>query len=102
MGHTAQVIILAESSRSSSAIAVGIYSAIKQYSVFDYVFTSVSFLGFAMPTFWLALLLQILVRRHLPEVERADLLHLGPEQPRAAGTWSLDRLQHIALPVSTL
>ena len=39
---------------------VGIFSAISQYSIFDYLFTSVSFLGFAMPTFWLALLLQIL------------------------------------------
>ena len=40
-------------------VVVGIYSAIRQYSVFDYTFTSISFLGFAMPTFILALLLQI-------------------------------------------
>ena len=41
-------------------VVIGIYSAIRQYSIFDYFFTSFSFLGFAMPTFWLALLLQIL------------------------------------------
>ena len=42
------------------------------------------------------------VRRHLPEVERADLLHVGAEQRTGNATWSLDRLQHIALPVITL
>jgi len=59
MGHTAQIIVLSEALAMILGILVGIYSAIKQYSIFDYLFTTVSFLGFAMPTFWLALLLQI-------------------------------------------
>ena len=54
------MIILAEILALILGVAVGIFSAIRQYSVFDYFFTSFSFLGFAMPTFWLALLLQIL------------------------------------------
>jgi peptide/nickel transport system permease protein len=41
-------------------IAIGIYSAVRQYSFVDYAFTAFSFIGFAMPTFWLALLLQTL------------------------------------------
>ena len=60
MGHTAQLIIISESLAFVLGVAVGIYSAIRQYSVFDYLFTTVSFLGFAMPVFWLALVLQIL------------------------------------------
>ena len=39
------------------AIPIGIYSAVKQYSVGDYVFTLVGFLGLAIPNFLLALVL---------------------------------------------
>ena len=59
MGHTVQFIIISEVLALILGIAVGIYSAIRQYSVFDYTFTGIGFLGFAMPTFWLALLLQM-------------------------------------------
>ncbi len=37
------------------AIPIGIYSAVKQYSIGDYVFTFVGFLGLALPNFLLAL-----------------------------------------------
>jgi len=39
------------------AIPVGIYSAVKQYSVGDYVFTVLGFIGLAVPNFLLALIL---------------------------------------------
>ena len=51
MGHTAQFIIISEVLAIILGVAIGIYSAIRQYSVFDYLFTSISFLGFAMRTF---------------------------------------------------
>ena len=35
------------------ALPVGIYSAVRQYSVGDYFFTSVAFLGMCTPTFLL-------------------------------------------------
>jgi peptide/nickel transport system permease protein len=38
------------------AIPIGIYSAVRQYTVFDYVFTFVGFMGMATPPFLLALL----------------------------------------------
>ena len=41
------------------AVPVGIYSAVKQYSHADYLFTSFTFFGTAMPVFWFALLLII-------------------------------------------
>jgi peptide/nickel transport system permease protein len=37
------------------AIPIGIYSAVKQYSIGDYVFTFIGFLGLALPNFLLAL-----------------------------------------------
>jgi peptide/nickel transport system permease protein len=102
MGHTLQFIVISEVLALILGIAVGIYSAIRQYSVFDYTFTTIGFLGFAMPTFWLALLLQIAF---------TDIyLHWGVRIFYTSGlntlpggpTWSLDRMQHLALPVMTL
>jgi ABC-type dipeptide/oligopeptide/nickel transport system permease component len=102
MGHTAQFIILAEVLAIILGVAVGIYSAIRQYSVFDYFFTSLSFLGYAMPTFWLALLLQILFVDIYLKWNVRIFYTSGLNNGVASNTWSLDRLQHIALPVLTL
>jgi peptide/nickel transport system permease protein len=101
LGHTAQVIVLAEALAILLGVLVGIYSAVRQYSFFDYFFTSFSFLGFAMPTFWLALLLQILfvdiyLKWNVRIFYTSGLNNVGQ------GAWSLDRLQHIALPALTL
>ena len=38
------------------ALPIGIYSAVRQYSVGDYVFTFIGFIGLAMPNFLLALM----------------------------------------------
>jgi peptide/nickel transport system permease protein len=100
-GHTAQVIFLAELLALILGISVGIFSAIRQYSVFDYTFTSLAFLGYAMPTFWLALLLQILFVNIYLKWNVRIFYTAGLNTP-GHGTWSLDRLQHIGLPVITL
>ena len=97
-GHTAQVVILAEAIALVLGVAVGIYSAVRQYSIFDYAFTTLSFLGFAMPVFWLALLLQIVfvdiyLKWHVRIFYTSGLNNHGN------ATWSIDRLQHIDLPV---
>lgn len=42
------------------AIPIGIFSAVKQYSRLDYVMTSFSFFGTAMPVFWFGLMMIIL------------------------------------------
>lgn len=39
------------------AIPIGIFSAVRQYSIWDYVFTFLGFIGLAIPNFLLALLL---------------------------------------------
>ena len=45
------------------AIPIGIYSATHQYSLGDYFFTIVGFVGLAMPTFFLALVLMYYINR---------------------------------------
>lgn len=42
------------------AIPIGILSAVRQYSVLDYIATTFSFFGIAMPVFWFGLLVIIL------------------------------------------
>ena len=39
------------------AIPIGIYSAVRQYSILDYIFTFIGFLGMATPNFMMALIL---------------------------------------------
>jgi peptide/nickel transport system permease protein len=102
MGHTLQIVLLAQIISLVLGVIVGIYSAIRQYSAFDYTFTTVSFVGYAMPTFWLALLLQvafvdIYLKWHV-RIFYTSGLNSGVE----SSTWSIDRLQHIGLPVITL
>jgi peptide/nickel transport system permease protein len=99
--HTLQVILLAEILALILGVAVGIFSALRQYSPFDYFFTTFSFLGIAMPTFWLALLLQILfVDIYLKFNLR--IFYTNGLNSSGHGAWSLDRIQHIGLPVITL
>ncbi|MEZ4682835.1 MAG: ABC transporter permease [Caldilineaceae bacterium] len=45
------------------AIPIGIYSATRQYSIGDYFFTIIGFMGLAMPTFFLALVLMYYINR---------------------------------------
>src|SRR2546421_2233472 len=101
LSHTAQVIIISETLAIILGIAVGIFSAIRQYSIFDYAFTSLSFLGYAMPVFWFALLLQVLFVNIYLKWHVRIFYTSGLNNP-GHGTWSLDRLQHIALPITTL
>jgi peptide/nickel transport system permease protein len=86
------------------AVPIGIYSALKQYSAFDYIFTTGTFLGMSLPTFWLALM-SIIVFHLLPArlfgapwFPAGDLASFG--KPYAGVWW--DRLWHLALPVMVL
>lgn len=47
------------------ALPAGIYSAVKQYSITDYIFTVFGFLGLAIPNFLLALVLMYSAHRYL-------------------------------------
>jgi peptide/nickel transport system permease protein len=47
------------------ALTTGVYSAVRQYSPFDYAVTVCSFLGISMPVFWFGLMLQLLLAVHL-------------------------------------
>ena len=104
MGNTLQLILVAEILAVLLAVAVGVYSAIRQYSVFDYTATSFSFLGLATPVFWLALILQVLVTNiYLSwDVRLVYTAGLQSDEPGGGLSTILDRIQHLALPWITL
>jgi peptide/nickel transport system permease protein len=101
MGHTAQLVLISEGLAILLGVAIGVYSAVRQYSFFDYTFTTLSFLGFAMPVFLLALLLQIAFTDIYLHWHIRIFYTSGLNSP-GQGTWSIDRLQHLALPIVTL
>jgi peptide/nickel transport system permease protein len=57
------------------AVPIGVYSAVKQYSRFDYVMTTTAFVGSSLPTFFFGIIL-ILVFAVL--AKNADLPYLPP------------------------
>ncbi len=101
LGNTAQLIILAQIVAVLLATVVGVVSAVKQYSVFDYAATTFSFLGFSTPVFWLALILQVLVTNLYLSTGFRLFYTAGLNSPEYSNFW-LDRLQHLALPVIVL
>ena len=68
------------------AMLIGVVSAIKQHSAFDYAATSFSYFGFSMPDFFFALLLQLFVVLVLQEQLDIHVLYV-----RRASTPSVRR-----------
>ncbi|MBN1141583.1 MAG: ABC transporter permease [Deltaproteobacteria bacterium] len=80
------------------AVPIGILSAVHQDSLFDRMTTVLVFLGFATPSFWLALLLMDLFGVRLGLLPIVGLKSFGFEYLSAGGKL-LDLLHHLLLPV---
>lgn len=78
------------------AIPIGIFSAVRQYSVADYVFTFIGFIGMCIPSFLLALILMAF----------AGVSGLFSAEFAAQPEWDLpkviDLLKHIWIPITVL
>ncbi|MFA4932798.1 MAG: ABC transporter permease [Caldisericia bacterium] len=80
------------------AIPIGVISASYQDSFFDKFTTVFVFIGFAVPTFWLALLLMILFGVNLGWLPISGLKSLNYEYLPAFGML-MDRAKHLILPI---
>jgi ABC-type dipeptide/oligopeptide/nickel transport system permease component len=102
--NTLQLLLAAEIFSVLFAIIIGVYSAIRQYSVFDYLATSFSFLGLAVPVFWLALILQVVVTNIFLkwDIRIFYTAQLSSVDPGHGFHFFVDRVQHLVLPVTTL
>lgn len=83
------------------AIPIGIYSAVRQYSIADYFLTTVGYIGLATPNFLLALVLMFMAYKYFG-VSVGGLF--SPEYTRAS--WSLGRVldmfSHLWIPIIVL
>jgi peptide/nickel transport system permease protein len=104
MKNTLQLVFIAELLAVLLAVVIGVYSALRQYSPFDYAATTFSFLGLATPVFWLALMLQVAVVQVF-EATGHRLFPIANLNSVDAGSglgFALDRAHHLALPVLVL
>lgn len=80
------------------AIPIGISSAAHQYSLYDKITTIAVFIGFAIPTFWFALLLMILFGVHLDWLPISGFKSMNYDTLTTSGKmWDISR--HLILPV---
>jgi peptide/nickel transport system permease protein len=85
------------------AIPVGIISALKQYSKFDHFMTSMAFLGQAVPSFWIGLILIYFFGLKLKWLPISGIGTIGLNV-KTAGFWAtlVDRAAHVILPVTVV
>ena len=80
------------------ALPVGTFSAMRPYSLFDQVATTIAFLGFSLPTFFTGLLFILVFSIHLdwlPMIYRADLGATG-------WRWYWESFRQAIMPISVL
>lgn len=121
LSYTVLLMLVVETLALLIAVPIGIYSAVRQYSTGDYIFTAVAFFGQSMPTFWTGLLVMSLLAVALHWFPTGGvkttalpgdivdaltrLLTLGQANPRLAGKEGqiiVDGLWHMALPAAVL
>ncbi len=114
---TVQLQVIALGLALLIGIPLGIYSAVKQYSRFDYTFTTAAFIGSSMPTFFFGLLF-ILLFSVLPSLGQGRFpwllaLPSGLQQavrPYEIASWLpsiqpgsfVDLFLHLVMPVTVL
>jgi peptide/nickel transport system permease protein len=83
------------------AVPIGIYSALHQYTFFDYFFTFIAFFGMSMPTFWFGFILMMIFGVRLGWLPIGGVMTPGIE---TAPFWTrfLDQLKYMILPVTVL
>jgi peptide/nickel transport system permease protein len=80
------------------ALPIGTYSAMRPYSIFDQIATTLAFVGFSLPSFFTGLLFILLFSIYLdwlPFIYRADIQATGVR-------WVLEHLRQGIMPITVL
>jgi len=92
---SAEIIIIVFS------ILIGIYSALRQYSLMDHIITAVSFIGYSMPIFFIALVTMYIFSVNFKRWGLPYLPTVGMFDPQVGKT-PLQVLWHMILPVFSI
>lgn len=85
------------------ALPIGIFSALKPYSLFDYIATTITFLGQSLPVYWLGLGLILLFYVTLKNPFNGNPLFPGGGMNTFGKEGDImDTLWHLVLPVTAL
>lgn len=101
--NTLQLIVWGVLLSAIVAVGVGVFSAVRQYSLADFGFTSLAFLGLAMPPFWFGLIaIQFLAvyPKDWFDLTTTPLFFVGLRSSTDPGVG--DYARHLVLPVLTL
>lgn len=82
------------------AIALGIFSAVRQYSFSDYLLTATTFVAYSVPAFWLGLMLIVLFSVKLGWLPTSGIVNSELTPGSWEATW--DWIKHLILPVAVL
>lgn len=99
--NTLLLMVVSELVIIVASLLLGVMSAIRQYSWFDNVVTTLSFIGYSMPVFWLALMLMYIFAVNLKRLGLPYLPTVGMYDP-AVGPTLGEYARHLILPVTTL
>lgn len=117
MWPTLELMITATLLSLLIGVPLGIYSAVRQYSRFDYVATTLAFIGTSMPTFFFGLLLilafsvmPVFLKDAIPWVvdlppgtrEAIRPYEIADWLPKIQPGTLVDRLLHLVMPISVL
>ncbi len=84
------------------SLPIGIYSAVRQYSIGDYIFTFIGFIGIAVPNFMLALIIMYVSYRFFNVQSIGGLF--SPDMALQPWSWAKvwDLITHLPLPAIVL
>jgi peptide/nickel transport system permease protein len=80
------------------AIPIGVFAAMRPYSIFDQIANTLAFVGFSLPTFFTGILFILFFSIHLgwlPFVYRADI-------PETGGAWWWAHFKQSIMPITVL
>ena len=85
------------------SIPIGLVSAVRQYSWFDHLMTTIAFMGHSIPIFWFGLILVVIFNVTIKNPFTGGPLLPGGGMYTIGVPFSLgDRLSHLILPASVL
>jgi peptide/nickel transport system permease protein len=99
--NTLLLMIVAEVVIVIFSLAIGVFSALRQYSILDHVITGASFLGYSMPIFFIALVTMYLFAVNFKKWGLPYLPTVGMFDPQVGKTPSQVAL-HLVLPVVSI